>query len=68
MKARITEGQYKNILKEDVSLAKKLLADRGISEDNHFYIKAKEFLLKNNAVGYLGYAVFTSLAKERILP
>jgi len=44
-------------LNENLNLANKILKDRGISLENKNFKEAKEFLTKNNSIGYLGYAL-----------
>lgn len=54
---KLIESTLNDFLKEDVKLAEKLLKDKGISLENEEYLKTKEYLSKNNSLGYLGYIV-----------
>ena len=56
VKRLLREG-LNNLISEDVNMAIKLLKTNNIPIDNPEYLRAKDFLVKNNSIGFLGQVV-----------
>jgi hypothetical protein len=64
MKILINEGQYEtiiHIIKEDVSMAEKILRLNNIDKSDSVYTTIKNELVKNSMVGYLGPIIKMSI-------